>query len=100
MPAQSEGSPLGLVEAMAARIPTVASNAGGIPEIVTSGRHALLVPPRAPEALANAIDQLLKDPQEAAPLPEKAFEGTNTFTPEEDHRPLLGIHQRALGPPP
>jgi glycosyltransferase involved in cell wall biosynthesis len=85
---------------MAARIPTVASNAGGIPEIVTSGRHALLVPPRAPEVLAAAIEQLLKDPQEAARLAESAFEETKRFTPEEYHRALVGIYQRVLDQPP
>ena len=100
MPSHSEGSPLALLEAMAARIPTVASNAGGIPEIVTSGRHALLVPPRAPEALADSIEQLLKDPQEAARLAENAFEETKRFTPEEYHRALVGIYQRVLGQPP
>jgi glycosyltransferase involved in cell wall biosynthesis len=100
MPSHSEGSPLALLEAMAARIPTVASNAGGIPEIVTSGRHALLVPPRAPEALANAIEELLKDPQEAARLAENAFEETKRFTPEEYHRALVAIYQRVLDQPP
>jgi glycosyltransferase involved in cell wall biosynthesis len=100
MPSHSEGSPLALLEAMAARIPIVASNAGGIPEIVTSGRHALLVPPRAPEALAHAIEQLLKDPQEAACLAENAFQETKRFTPEEYHRALVGIYQRVLDQPP
>jgi glycosyltransferase involved in cell wall biosynthesis len=100
MPSHSEGSPLALLEAMAARIPTVASNAGGIPEIVTSGRHALLVPPRAPETLAAAIEQLLKNPQEAARLAENAFQETKRFTPEEYHRALIGIYQRVLDQPP
>jgi glycosyltransferase involved in cell wall biosynthesis len=96
MPSHSEGSPLALLEAMAARVPAVASNAGGIPEIVTSGRHALLVQARAPQALADAIEHLLRNPQEGARLAENALLETNRFTGEEYHRGLVGIYQRVL----
>jgi glycosyltransferase involved in cell wall biosynthesis len=96
MPSHSEGSPLALLEAMAARVPAVASNAGGIPEIVTSGRHALLVPARAPQALADAIEHLLRNPQEGARLAENALLETNRFMGEEYHRGLVGIYQRVL----
>lgn len=41
--------------------PIVATNAGGIPEIVAHGRNGLLVPPRNPKALAEAIAALLSD---------------------------------------
>ena len=62
MPSLSEGLPLGLLEAMFAGKPTVASDVGGIPEAVTSGRDALLVPPGNEEALAAAIRALIVDP--------------------------------------
>lgn len=53
--------PFGLVvlEAMAAGRAIVASAAGGIPEIITSGETGLLVPPRDPNSLATAIGSLL-----------------------------------------
>lgn len=44
-----------LLEAMACGVPIVATTAGGIPEVVEDGRSALLVPPRSPEKLADAI---------------------------------------------
>jgi len=53
--------PFGIVtiEAMAAGKPVVASNAGGSLEILTHGDTGLLVPPNSPDALAEAIMQLL-----------------------------------------
>jgi glycosyltransferase involved in cell wall biosynthesis len=62
--APSWAEPFGLVvaEAMAAVRPLVAAAAGAIPEIVVDGETGLLVPPRAPEPLAEALIQLLGDP--------------------------------------
>ena len=56
--------PLGQVaiEAMLAGRPVVASNVGGLKDIVDPGVTGLLVPPRDPDALAAAIDELLADP--------------------------------------
>jgi glycosyltransferase involved in cell wall biosynthesis len=56
-----EGMPLAVLEYMAARLPVVATDVGGLPEIVDHGRSGLLVPPRDPVALAGAIDTVLSD---------------------------------------
>ena len=55
--------PLGLValESLAAGTPVVATRTGGLPEIVKNKEWGLLVPPRKPEALADAIIELSKD---------------------------------------
>jgi L-malate glycosyltransferase len=50
-----------ILEAMAAGIPIVATAAGGIPEIVSDEKEALLVPPTQPQAMADAINRLLTD---------------------------------------
>lgn len=68
MPSLSEGLPLALVEAMAMGLPIVASNVGGIPEVVARDTEAVLVPSASPPALAAAIGSLLVDPERRAAL--------------------------------
>lgn len=68
MPSWEE--PFGLValEAMAMARPVVATRAGGVPEFITDGEVGLLIPPRDPTALADAILRLLADPARAAAM--------------------------------
>ncbi len=62
---RTEGTPIVLLEAMAARCPAVVTAVGGVPDVV-SPREALLVPPDDPEALARALLQIRADPTSAA----------------------------------
>ena len=62
---RTEGTPIVLLEGMAAGVPVVASRVGGVPDVVTS-RDALLVPPEQPELLASAIASVLRAPKAAA----------------------------------
>lgn len=57
-----DGIPTALLEAMATGIPAVVTDAGSIPEVVTAGIDGLGVPQRDPDALADAIESLLRDP--------------------------------------
>jgi len=58
----SEGVPMIVLEAMAMEIPIVATSVGGIPEILTHGETALLVPSGRPDELANACRRLFDTP--------------------------------------
>jgi glycosyltransferase involved in cell wall biosynthesis len=62
---RTEGTPIALLEAMAAAVPTVATEVGGVPDVV-SEREAWLVPPESPVRLAEALRALLADREEAA----------------------------------
>ena len=60
-----EGTPLAVMEFMAAGLPVVATRVGGVPDLIEDGTHGLLVPRRDPQRLAEAIADLLRDPDRA-----------------------------------
>jgi glycosyltransferase involved in cell wall biosynthesis len=61
----NEGSPVAIIEAMAAARPVVATAVGGVPEVVRDHITGLLVPPRQPAALAAAVAEVLGDASRA-----------------------------------
>jgi glycosyltransferase involved in cell wall biosynthesis len=62
MPSHAEGTPLAILEAMSMGIPVVATDVGGVAELVENGRTGILVPPGDPEAMATAICSLIGNP--------------------------------------
>jgi glycosyltransferase involved in cell wall biosynthesis len=58
----SEGSPNAILEAIGAGVPVVATAVGGIPEIVTDGDSALLVPAGDAPRMAEALHSILTSP--------------------------------------
>ena len=79
LPSRSEGLPLVPLEAMAAGLPVVAARVGGVPEIVT-GDTAVLVPPEAPDALAEALVGVLQDDERAAGLSARGRARASAFS--------------------
>jgi glycosyltransferase involved in cell wall biosynthesis len=61
MSSDYEGVPLFALECINAGTPLVATAVGGLPEVIDEGRTGLLVPPRDPVALAQAIERVLTD---------------------------------------
>ena len=72
LPSRMESIPNVIKEAFFLKVPVVATNVGGIPEIVTHEKTGLLVPPNEPKSLANAINHLLENPEYAKKLAEEA----------------------------
>jgi glycosyltransferase involved in cell wall biosynthesis len=60
----SWAEPLGVayMEAMSCAVPTIGTDAGGVPELIQTGVDGILVPPQNPEAMADAISALANDP--------------------------------------
>ncbi len=81
LPSYREAQGLSVLEAMALSRPVVASNVGGIPEMIDDGVSGLLVPPHDAEALADAIIRLLQDHPYADTL--------GSSRPRPGPRPLL-----------
>jgi glycosyltransferase involved in cell wall biosynthesis len=65
---KNEGSPVALIEAMAAGRPVVSTRAGGVEDVVTDGESGRLVPVGDTAAVARAIVDLIEHPDEAAKL--------------------------------
>jgi glycosyltransferase involved in cell wall biosynthesis len=68
LPSLGEALGMTILEAMAAGRPVVATNVGGIPECVQSGKTGILVPPRSGDALARAVTRLFADRTEREKL--------------------------------
>ena len=66
LPSLSEGLPLSILEALAIEKSVVATDVGGIPEVMQNEVTGYLVPPKNPQILADKILQLLLNPQLAA----------------------------------
>lgn len=62
----NEGTPVALIEALAACRPVVATAVGGTPDLLEGGRFGALVPARSPEETARAIRAALDSPSSAA----------------------------------
>ena len=71
LPSQSEGSPNVVLEAMAAKLPIVATAVGGVPEILEDSETALLVPVNNPVAMAEAIARVLTETELAERIDEE-----------------------------
>lgn len=74
LPSRIESVPNVIKEAFFLKVPVVASNVGGIPEIVTHEKTGLLVKPNDPQSLADSINRLLKDKELAIRLADAGYE--------------------------
>jgi len=94
-PSLYEGFGFPPLEAMACGTPVVASNAASLPEVV--GDAGLLVDPRDPEVMAEAIHRVLQDRDLAEELRRRGLERAQQFTWERAARETLAVYEMMLG---
>lgn len=63
LPSLTEGTPMALLEAMAAGVPVVATEVGGVPDVITNDVNGLLVPCANAEALRNGMARIIAHPE-------------------------------------
>jgi glycosyltransferase involved in cell wall biosynthesis len=101
VPSLTEGTPLIVLEAMAAGVPLVASAVGGVTDQVRHGKEGLLIPPGDATALGDALLELLQDPDRAHRLGEAGRRRADSvFSHAAMVRKIEGVYHAALGHPP
>ena len=97
MPSRFEGLPMTLLEAMAMRVPVVASRLDGIAEVISDGEDGLLAAASAKDEFVAHLRALLDDPSRAARLADRAFQKvTAHFSAERMTREVEAIYTRHL----
>ena len=87
-----DNMPNSLLEAMASGVPIVSSEVGGIPYLIQSGDTGLLVPPRDPQAAADAVLCILNDPVLAERLKQRARDVVQAYAWENVRLQWLSLY--------
>ena len=100
-PTYQEGFSNTLLEAMASGLPIVSCEVVGVVDCLEDGRDALLVPPRAPDALADAVGRLLDDADLRRQLAATALDEARTlYAWRARAEQIAGVYRRLLGTAP
>jgi glycosyltransferase involved in cell wall biosynthesis len=96
-PSYSEGMPLAVIEAMACGLPIIATKVGGLPDLVKDGVNGLLIEPKRPDQLAQALQFLSSDPELRLSMGRNSFQiAFKEFDLEVLVSRLIDIYNQAL----
>ncbi len=94
LPTQEDNCPMVVLEAMAAGVPVLASNVGGVPDLIESEKTGLFCDPTHPESFGAGIKRLLSDPERTKQMAAVAkTEALRRFHPEVIARKHLEIYR-------
>ena len=74
VPSRMESIPQVIKEAFYLKIPIIATNVGGIPELITNNETGILIPPNDPKILESSINKLLLDDETSKKLADSGYE--------------------------
>ncbi len=92
-PSLHEGLGSSLFDAMRFDIPVIATDVGGIPDIITHNKNGLLIPPKESDAIVHAILQLLEDHALTQQLTEQAHIDVQHYSPDQMCEKYLKLYQ-------
>jgi glycosyltransferase involved in cell wall biosynthesis len=86
--------PMSILEAMNCGLPIIATNVGGIPELLgKNNEYGILVPPKNPEAIAAAIESLINNSEKMYYYQQKSLERAKQFTSKEMAHKYLALFE-------
>jgi len=97
LPSLYEGFGIVLLEAMASGLPIVATNVDGINEVVVDGESGILIPPKNPEAIADAVLKIIENDQLSERLILRGYERAKSFDIKENVYKLHNFYKMLLG---
>ncbi|MBI1869914.1 MAG: glycosyltransferase family 4 protein [Chlamydiae bacterium] len=98
LPSEWEGLPLSILEAMAFGVPVIATNVGGVPEVIEHEKTGLLISPRDPIAIRDAVLKILNHPEKTQKMVEAGCcQIQQNFSEEKMIRQTLEIYEDLLG---
>lgn len=92
-PSNNEGLGSILLDVMQLNVPIIASNVGGIPDIITNNINGILTPPSDPKSLKKNILRLYSDKTKSAKLASTAKESIENFSPQSMQNAYLSLYK-------
>lgn len=99
LPSHQEGLPVVLMEATSVGATIVATEVGGVPQIVDDGVNGVLVPPGRPDAMADALERLVADPELRHRLGKQAMADGTRFDISRARGEIGATYRRILDAP-
>jgi glycosyltransferase involved in cell wall biosynthesis len=100
LPSLEDNCPMVVLEAMAAGVPVLAANVGGVPDLVEDGKNGLFCDPLDAASMSNGVSRLLDQPKLAAELAATAkTRAAERFHPLVIARRHVEIYQEVLSKP-
>jgi glycosyltransferase involved in cell wall biosynthesis len=98
LPSLEDNCPMTVLEAMAASVPVVAANVGGVPDLVEDGKTGLLCDPLNATSMGGVVEKILAQPELARTLAAEAKrQAEERFHPSVIARRHLEIYREVLG---
>lgn len=91
-----DNMPISILEALACKVPVVSTNVGGVPFLVKHDETALLVPPKNPADIAEAIQLILTNPEKSRKMVEAGYEMVQHYSWKHVRTQLMEIYEHTL----